>query len=336
MITNLELEGFKSFVSDSLDLGKLTLLTGMNSSGKSSVIQALLMVKYAQLDAPFSGGKRVTWLLDGHGDDKEFTNSYCDNFQITAVSDKNDEVVIDNYSVYATQNNIMPACLYISANRFGAENMIPIYHVKNDLGERGENILNFIDYYADKTLTKIIHHPNSEGDTFLYNLKAWLNVISPNTKFDYEIHKLMDSSFATFNGHRAKNVGFGLSYILPVIASLLWGSLHPDSLVMIENPEAHLHPRGQTEIAKLIAKCAEAGTQVIVETHSDHIFDGIRIYAKESQTNFHEQVKAYWFELDKKGNTDVQSIEINKNGRIVGDMPQGMFDQFIVNASKLL
>jgi predicted ATPase len=231
-----------------------------------------------------------------------------------------------------------PKTIYISADRFGAETVIPVVAQRTFLGNRGENILNFIDYYANnnKLLPKIMKHPNSEGDTFLYNLRAWLGVISPNTKFDYEIHKLMDSSFATFNGHRAKNVGFGLSYALPVIVALLWGSFNPNSLIMIENPEAHLHPRGQTEIAKLIAKCAETGVQVVIETHSDHIFDGIRIYAKESQTDFHEQVKAYWFELDKKGNTDVQSIEIDKNGRIVGDMPQGMFDQFIINASKLL
>jgi predicted ATPase len=337
MITNLTLEGFKSFVSDSLDLGKLTVLTGMNSSGKSSVIQALLMIKYAHMD----GGNKLSWFLEGHGDDKELTNSYCDSFQIAAQFNNGQEVICTNHYAKASKNpaspiNITYSALYIGANRFGSENMIPVYHLKNDLGERGENLLNFIDYHANEPLSKTMKHPDSEGDTFLYNLRAWLGVISPNTKFDYEIHKLMDSSFATFNGHRAKNVGFGLSYVLSVIAVLLWGSLNPNSLIMIENPEAHLHPRGQTEIAKLIAKCAEAGAQVIVETHSDHIFDGIRIYAKESQNNFHEQVKAYWFELNKKGFTEVESVEIDKNGRIVGDMPQGMFDQFIINASKLL
>jgi len=74
--------------------------------------------------------------------------------------------------------------------------------------------------------------------------------------------------------------GFGLSYTLPVITALLVGTLIPNSLVIIENPEAHLHPRGQTEIARLIALCAQVGTQIIIETHSDHLFDGIRIAAK--------------------------------------------------------
>lgn len=329
MITNLTLEGFKSFVSDSLDLGKLTVLTGMNSSGKSSVIQALLMLE-----------KKDGIFLQGHGNVNELVNPYCEVFRlnITCENGANEWIQkgTDDYKKSTIRPTKLPTTIYISADRFGPETAIPIERRRDFLGKKGENVLNFIDFFADKPLPQIMHHPNSEGDTFLYNLKAWLGVISPNTKFDYEIHKLMDSSFATFNGHRAKNVGFGLSYVLPVIASLLWGSHHSDSLVMIENPEAHLHPRGQTEIAKLIAKCVEAGAQVIVETHSDHIFDGIRIYAKESQTNFHEQLKAYWFELNKKGVTEVQSVEIDNNGRIIGDMPQGMFDQFIVNASKLL
>lgn len=58
------------------------------------------------------------------------------------------------------------------------------------------------------------------------------------------------------------------------------GTIKRNTLVILENPEAHLHPRGQTEMGKLIASVAHSGCQVIVETHSDHLFDGIRIYAK--------------------------------------------------------
>ena len=196
--------------------------------------------------------------------------------------------------------------------------------------------MNIISKYSDELLNSILRHENSEGFTFEYNLKAWLQVISPGVKFDYKIQKESDSSFSLFNSHRSKNVGFGLSYTLPVITALLLGTIIPDSLVIIENPEAHLHPKGQTEMAKLISLCVQAGTQVIVETHSDHLFNGIRIHAKTDQTKqFAEQVKIYWFELDKNNNTEVSETTLNNDGRL-DKWPAGLMDQFEINASELL
>ena len=173
-----------------------------------------------------------------------------------------------------------PEIIYISANRFGPRTSVPIYndiYKRNRIGANGENLFQFIESYADETINSKLIHEKSEGDTVLYNIRGWLTEISPNVKFHYRINKENDTSYSIFNDHRATNVGFGLSYSLSVIASLLIGTLIPNCLVIIENPEAHIHPKGQTEIAKLIALCAQTGTQVIVETHSDHLFDGIRI-----------------------------------------------------------
>jgi predicted ATPase len=63
----------------------------------------------------------------------------------------------------------------------------------------------------------------------------------------------------------------------PVVACL---AASPGSLLLLENPEAHLHPRGQTAMAELIARTAAAGAQVIVETHSDHVLNGVRLAVK--------------------------------------------------------
>ena len=132
---------------------------------------------------------------------------------------------------------------------------------------------------------------------------------------------------------RAKNVGLGLSYPLPIIVALFLGAVQKNVLVILENPEAHLHPRGQTEMGKLIAAVAHCGCQIIVETHSDHLFDGIRIYAKNNK-GFAKKVITHWFEQDK-GTSNVTPIEMDDNGR-VKKWPEGMFDQFEVNASDLL
>jgi predicted ATPase len=128
-------------------------------------------------------------------------------------------------------------------------------------------------------------------------------------------------------------VGFGLSYTLPVITALLVSTIVPGSLVIIENPEAHLHPRGQTEMARLISLCVQAGAQIIIETHSDHLFDGIRIAAKRYKMA--DTIQIHWFELDENKNTEVYSPVLSNDGRI-NEWPKGFFDQFEINSSELL
>ena len=331
MIHNLKLEGFKSFVYNNIELRKLTVLAGLNSSGKSSVIQSLLMLEKASKHGE-------EFLLDGHGDLNELQNSYSETLELEAEfeDDKTISIKSNEDKVQASPGINFPEIIYISAERFGPETSVSIFIGSNyKLGKRGENIFKCIEYNENLEIPTILRHPNSEGDTFGFNLKAWLNVISPNTKFDYHIQKRSDSSFATFNEFRAKNVGFGLSYTLPVITALLLGSITTNSIVILENPEAHLHPRGQSEIARLISLCVKSGANVIVETHSDHMLNGVRLFAKEDDGAFHEDVKFYWFEPDENRNTSVVEIEIDENGRL-DECPEGFFDQFEINASRLL
>lgn len=338
MITELRLTGFKSFLERRIKFNRLTLLTGLNSSGKSSIIQALLMVEKAVLN-------QSNIVLEGHGSSEELVNRYYNGNIIIEVSDDSRrkmslEIGFEN-EVYSYVKNaadfLFPEIIYISANRFGPKTSIPIFNdrvQRRKIGSNGENLLQFIEYFANHAIDSRLIHENSEGVTVLFNLRGWLSVISPNVKLDFHIDKNSDSSYTIFNGHRAANVGFGLSYSLSVIASLLIGTVIPNSLTVIENPEAHLHPKGQTEMARLIALCVEAGSQVIIETHSDHIFDGLRIFAKNGR-GFAQKLQLHWLELDNDQNTEVYSPEIDDSGR-VDQWPKGMFDQFDINASDLV
>ncbi|MCB1192063.1 MAG: DUF3696 domain-containing protein [Leptospiraceae bacterium] len=332
MIKAITLTGFKSFVSDYIELRNLTLLTGLNSSGKSSVIQSLLMGNNA------ASNKEI--LLDGHGDWGELKNSYSKETLLEYDFTDDASMSITKSKVKKKGKLSFPKIIHIAADRLGPETSNQIYGGNNySLGKKGENVFKVIDYYSEnydeKKLPSIMVHEDSQGETFGYNLEAWLGIISPNTKFQYQMLKQADTSFSTFNGYRAKNVGFGLSYSLPIIVALLVGSITENSLVILENPEAHLHPRGQTEMARLISLCAESGSQVIVETHSDYIFDGVRVYTKKNKTNFHEKVIVHWFELNKEKNTEPEFVRIDKNGR-VEEWPKGMFDQFEINSRELL
>lgn len=331
MIKSLEINGFKSYISEIIDLGSLTVLTGLNSTGKSTIIQAIRI-----LERVANNEKQP--LLDGHGSDDELKNKYYDgNLNISAEILKDENHMVVSYNVVSTLKESVkldfPEVIYISADRFGPRVSIPI-DKSNRLGDRGENILNCIHHYEFEQLSEKLQHPNSEGDTFLFNLRAWLGAISPGVKFNYEISEITDSSHSTFNNYRSTNVGFGLSYTLPIIVALFIGTIEKNNIVLIENPEAHLHPRGQVELAKLIALAVECGSQVVVETHSDHLFDGIRVFAKNNK-NFALKTKVYWFELDEDGNTIIENPKLDNNGRL-NDWPIGMFDQFEINASELL
>ena len=102
---------------------------------------------------------------------------------------------------------------------------------------------------------------------------------------------------------------------------------------MPEIPPLYVDMTVREYLGKLIAAVAHCGCQIIVETHSDHLFDGIRIYAKNNK-GFAKKVITHWFEQDK-GTSNVTPIEMDDNGR-VKKWPEGMFDQFEVNASDLL
>lgn len=334
MIKSINISGFKSFLENYIEFGQLTLLTGLNSSGKSSIIQALLMIEKAYYE-------RNNILLDNHGNIKELKNPYhkgkiCFSVDVNEIENT---IEIDDDDTYKISGNeiVFPEIIYISANRIGPSTILPIYNnsaIKNKIGKNGENIIQFIDYYADYILNDALHHPNSEGNTVLFNLRAWLKIISPNVKFDYNLDHKSDSSYALFNEHRSTNVGFGLSYTLSVISSLLIGTLIPNSLTIIENPEAHLHPRGQAELARLISLCANVGSQIIIETHSDHIFDGLRVACKENP-EFSEKYKLHWLELNEFGISKVVTPKVDVDGKL-DEWPTGLFDQFEINISKLL
>ena len=109
--------------------------------------------------------------------------------------------------------------------------------------------------------------------------------ISPGVRLNVKRYSEMD--LMTFGvtyslGHqvasseyRPTNVGFGITYALPIVVSVL--SARPGSLVIIENPEAHLHPRGQVKMGELLCQASAAGIQILIETHSDHVLNGIRL-----------------------------------------------------------
>jgi predicted ATPase len=101
-------------------------------------------------------------------------------------------------------------------------------------------------------------------------------------------------------------------------------------VLICENPESHLHPEAQSRLGMFLARVADAGIQVILETHSDHILNGIRVAVKKGIIN-NIDVAINSFDRDHV----VSHPKIDKNGRI--DLwPEGFFDQIDMDLGELI
>ncbi|NUH54658.1 DUF3696 domain-containing protein [Citrobacter portucalensis] len=86
-------------------------------------------------------------------------------------------------------------------------------------------------------------------------------------------------------------------------------------------------------MGKMIALAASNGIQIIVETHSEHVMDGIRIAVKEKDLS-HELVKFNYFNKNEDGHTEITSPSLDENGKL-SFWPNGFFDQALKNRSLL-
>src|SRR5690606_11798253 len=150
-------------------------------------------------------------------------------------------------------------------------------------------------------------------------IEAWLSEVTPGTRIHTTQHTGMDlvNLEYSFIGRpfRSTNVGFGITYTLPVLLAIL--SASPGDLLVIENPEAHLHPKGQRKLGELIAFAASEGVQIIVESHSDHLLNGIRIAVHSKRAN-PSDIKIHFFTSSVKHSSKMTNVicpKLDEDGR---------------------
>ncbi|MGE7657381.1 hypothetical protein C6345_18455 [Bacillus sp. LNXM12-2] len=117
------------------------------------------------------------------------------------------------------------------------------------------------------------------------------------------------------------DVGLGVSQTLPVLVALVYAQ--PGQIVYIEQPEIHLHPRGQYIFSKIIQEAVSRGVRVVIETHSSLIIKGIQTEVANKKIN-REHVSLNWFRM-VNGETQVESTELDSNGTF-GDWPLDFSD----------
>ena len=121
------------------------------------------------------------------------------------------------------------------------------------------------------------------------------------------------------------DVGYGVSQVLPVLVELLRvDHLRKDSLrpLLLQQPEVHLHPSAQAALGSLFCSAAGPQRQLIVETHSDHLIDRVRMEVRDRTTELRpQQVSILFFERSLL-NVRIHSLRIDDEGNIL-DAPNG-------------
>lgn len=351
MIKSLLISGFKSFASQEIPFSAVTLLCGLNNSGKSTVLQALRMY--------CNSANGLDPVLPSHGSIDELRSNFVHpsspiEFKSTFSDGSTDSLVLTSESYNRSKK--APLSMFLSAERFGPRVTLPLaegYKRYPVIGEYGEHVVDFLESLRDCLVPDILHHNNAQGQTLEFEVAAWLSEIAPGTDFKFSVDKKTDSSNFKFNSYRATNAGFGLSYSLPIISAILGASTRQSTdedspgwrrdwaraqnergvLLIIENPEAHLHPSAQTAVGRLIAKGGFAGLQIVVETQSEHIMDGVRLEAKERQVEA-DLVAFNYLSRSSDGFSILDTPKLTSNGKL-SHWPAGFFDQALKNKIQL-
>ena len=383
MITSVEIKNFKSLKEVALETRNLNLLTGLNGSGKSSLIQVFLLLKQSlglregRLDLKgdlFDAGvaedvyyqfgveKTIRFgLAYTNPDDEKKLHAIwtfaCDPLTAPAAN------VLEAPERYRTIGYLVSEPLsrlnYLTAERIGPKSSyvknVSVVEDKYDpgVGIGGEFSVHFLNRYGNelKVADPALQHPNAKSELLIHQTDAWMGEIAPDVQlFTEEISNeevRLSFQFGT-NGRgrtnkiKPKNVGFGLTYVLPVIVAALTAT--PGKLILIENPESHIHPRGQVELGRLLAGCAQSGAQLFIETHSDHILNGLRLAVREGLIDADKAVAFYFRRSDEDNSTDITPIVIDTKGKLhrqtadgtTAQLPKGFFDQWANSMFELL
>lgn len=352
MLESIHISGFKCFEHIEIPLRKINILSGTNSSGKSSAIQAFLLLcnnAVKNSSSPLNG----MWLRLGTFDECRNHRTTERIFRVGAVcgaekfqaefsssDDNRNDVVVKFLNESIKIQNLLSFekmhVFYLPANRIGPEDL---YHKNFDrvnfLGNKAEFIIDYL-YKNRKEEVSPALIVDAASITLEYQVNYWLGKLFGinNTIRDLGLSNSLSLELSLGEGKpvRPYHMGSGVSFAIGVIISCLSAKL--DDIVVIENPEIHLHPRAQSDLTEFLCFAANAGIQIILETHSDHVFNGIRksIVKKEISNS---DVAVNFFQLNDNSISKNTVIEINEYGR-VATHPKGLFDQFDDDLDQIL
>jgi predicted ATPase len=394
VLTELRLENFKCFGAEIVvPTGNLNLLTGINAKGKSTALQALLVLhqsidralagprlldrielngRYARLgafrevqnsDRPKSEPIHLGFEFSGPGNTTATTHIYLqqsdDKARWAGICKVEVEKIEENQVIFEKSLESLPGAFltldfreqgtsgaaevalasgmnglgrvhYVSADRLGPQDFFGWSNETDFLsvGVRGERTAEVLYQWGQDQRTIADQRAREESETSLLTdqTSAWLSYVFDGGKVvvtapHSTILTLEMNADGSARYHRPVNVGFGYSYSLPIIVAGLIAQ--PGEILVVENPEAHLHPLAQSRLGEFLATVSRTGVQVFVESHSEHILNAFRLAVKE-----------HWIEPDslsvlyfrRHESEPIVRVVVEADGS-VPHWPDGFFDQ---------
>lgn len=408
-INRITVRGFKSIVDEqSIEIKPLTILAGANSSGKSSIMQPLLLMKQT-LESPYSpkifnlNGPNVKYSNFEQFISKDLSGASFSALQI-AIKEKGTEVQF-NYAFDSDKKFAVTSMTLrdgknkavLSPSQKDMSTLISFFpsmeqdqQNSNSLSVKPELFYFVIKLYGkdydvklscpvlhkmNKQIKNLIHLPGVRGTSErthnradvdsgfpgVFNnyfpsvlVKWWeespkklealnqllerlklTSIVEPRVIDDASLEIMVGRGLKAFDGNakalvNIADVGVGVSQCLPILVALL--TAQPDHLVYIEEPELHLHPKAQWELASIMAEAVNRGVRLVIETHSSIIVRGIQTLVARGDLAL-ENVALHWFSLDEGGKTTVSSAELDENGAY-GDWPEDFDDTALMVEEK--
>lgn len=365
---NLHIQNFKCFEKAEVPINQLTVLAGGNGNGKSSVIQTLLLLRRTVEKCGILNDKTYK-LINKNKNSIELNGVYCLNLGISNNLPHSESEVIfslkkrnkkfevlykiktDEYLLYITPEIIKNTYednflffrefYYLNAERIGPRISQPLKAlVFTNTGFQGEYTAQVIREMDDSKfkVDKERLFDTDGVDKFYIHVNSWLKYILEGACIKAYIDKdthtsrlQVENAFSKGNPTSPTNTGFGISYALPIIVTCLLAE--KDRFVIIENPEAHLHPAAQSKIGYFLAKMANAGLRIVVETHSDHIINGIQLAVAKKEIESSSITINYFDKGEQQ--PEVHPISMNEKGEL-DKWPRGFFDQTEIDFAKLI
>lgn len=374
MISKVRVRSLKSIKDLTVDCSRLNLIVGTNSAGKSTFLQALLLDAQNGIDKSGLNGPLISlgeyrearnysmpdsniqiriW-EDGCEEPVwvEFSEELEDPCKVTVSGPEEWDLIMDHDTVNeneAQHLNWDTGFRYLSCHRLGPQDIYAKYFGNDDnLGIDGEYSFSYLLMHeADPVDDELVKNKEKSTNSLYEQVNYWLNYIVGTNLLLKDIKKTnylqvkYSNNPANLNSEamysRPINVGSGISYLITILITCL--ASDRNDIILIENPEIHLHPKAQSRLCEFLYFISSSGRQLFVETHSDHIFNGIRV-GISNKTMREDYIKVNFFVLDKTYTTQCNTIKFGEYGKIIGtnrDLDiNDLFDQFEIDLDRML
>ncbi|MDZ4034403.1 DUF3696 domain-containing protein [Kluyvera ascorbata] len=361
MINSIYVKNFKCFLEQTFTLAPLTIFCGSNSAGKSTAIQSILSVKQ-NIDTLSNRTFQMGGELFNFGKLKDLlSHNPSDNEIIIGINNSRIKLIaeqLSNKECYLNEENITALnditflnqndFVYLCAERFGPRSSFDMgkNNARLDVGIYGQFALSTFFFNQSKPannpifarmICKHLLEKDNQDNAIVFTdalVREAMRIICPGFTMQVleaeEIDRVYNLYMSGSESVRPINVGFGISYLLPLIISA--SVIKPGGILVVENPEVHLHPAAQSELIKILCALSKTGVQVIIETHSDHIINGVRVYAKDNE--FSESDNVIYSLTEHKGSRSVKEIHIDEDGNLTA-LDDGFFDQITKDLMRL-